>query len=315
MHELIWRYWECEGGDAVLVPLAADCGASTIACFAARGGSVPIWIAKVARTRDGCDRLRREQAALARLAPWHARIRLPRILEWREAAADSCLIQTGLAGRTPRWRASRRGLVGKAREVTEAIASWILELQTLVPSPRAAGVQQLAAEWLSQNHGPAEPWMPAELNGALEDALRDSEELPAVATHGDLWYGNALWRSGLAGITDWCGFDAGTPLDDLLSFLIKCPARNKDRPALFRALFFDGKRLSRQAWALAARLAPPASWRLCFYFFLARRLWWEAGRSYQFRSADERADSRAEWEASLAWLAERGFPAPWANLG
>ncbi|HZT74473.1 MAG TPA: phosphotransferase [Terriglobales bacterium] len=311
MHELVWRLWSRETGKKALAPLPADPGQVTLACFGA-GGRDPVWIAKIARDAAGRQRLRQERAALAQLAPWRTQLLAPGELDWQETEADACLIESGLGGRLRYWRTRRDGLRGHGGELAESVVAWIIKFQSLVAPPRAVSVRELAAEYAAALRSSPGKWPPPDWADALEDASAGSEPRPAAPIHGDLWFGNCLWREGLSGITDWCGFDAGSPLDDLLSFLIKCPARPRERHSLFRAYFFEDCALMRQTRAWAARLAPPPAWRLCFYLFLARRLRWEAGLANQPRSEQERADARAEWTPTLAWLRERRFPAPWS---
>lgn len=311
MHELVWRYWRSEGAASALAPLPADAGAAILACFAPRGGPHPVWVAKIARTAAGRGRLRREWQALLWLFPWHGQFRLPAVLDWSEDDAQACLVQSGLDGQIPRRSCSRRGFGRRGRRLLQDAVEWILRLQRLVPPPRKATVQQLGQEWLQRHASQMAGQVPPGLLATIDAAIAQTTALAAVAVHGDFWYGNLLVDGRQIAVTDWCGFDVGSPLDDFLSLLIKYPACRSDRAALFRALFFDRCRLAQEAEALAAAFIPASARRLCFYLSLARRLWWEAGFSYQARNEAEREASRVEWAPSLLWLEQQGFPTPW----
>jgi len=329
MHEIILDLLDQSPGHAITrIPL--DQGA-LIACFDAPGcaplGSgareTPRWIAKTAVTPAAIVRLHAEARALGYLEPWSQTLRLPRILGWREAEDECCLVQSGVAGLPQPCRWDPRRPWACLPETLLQAADWLAYFQQLVPARRPATLAQLANEMrlqLQENAGRHSRFAPLLL--ALHGVIPNrAPGVGTVACHGDYWRGNVLFASNsripaVTGVIDWSGFTSSTALEDLLTWMATVtPRTSRARLDLWVALFFCPGRprdFLRQ-WA-AKHGYDDSAGRVAFLLFLARRLQWELGLDLQARSASESATALGDWTEFLAWMAQHNYPDPFTPL-
>lgn len=311
MHTLIRQQLSGEGRKTVLARFRhVECG--MVMAFRP-DVSGPVWVAKRVTSDRGRLRLRKERRALEYLEPWRQVLRTPRILAWSEDEAGACLILAGFSGCSRFPWLWRRGMVdGKLAIVQQ----WLRQFQQLVPSPEPVDLPKLQQCWLQAlRELPQRERRSVGLWAKFEQTIAPAR--PAVAVHNDFWWGNLLFEGGRMGVVDWDGFQAGTPLDDLLTLLFKTPVGrgwNMLNPReAFCATFFEASPARRlvQNWAAECGLSA-AEVDFCFYSFLVRRLHWELGMSLQPRPEPERTAALLQWSAILSWLAERRYPSPMA---
>lgn len=311
MHTLIRQQWTTAGETTVLARFRYhECG--LVMAFRPNVAG-PLWVAKRAESEPGRRRLRNERKALQYLLPWQQLLRIPRVIAWSEDEADACLILWGTPGYS-RYPFLRTGGVLDAR--FQIAQNWLRQLHRLVPSPEDVDLQTLQQRW----------------RAGLEDLPRRERRSrglwrkfdetkapfrPAVPVHNDFWWGNLLFDGGRIGVVDWDGFQAGTPLDDLLTLLFKTPTVKGGTAlgasAAFRRTFFEATPTRRllQRWAAECGLTAKDA-EFCFYSFLVRRLHWELGMSLQPREEKDKQAALLQWSAILAWLAHEGYPSPFA---
>lgn len=275
----------------------------------------PLWIAKRVESEPGRLRLRNERNALEWLAPWQQTLRVPRMLAWSEDESDACLILSGVTGHS-RFPSLRSGGFLDVRFQTAQ--DWLRQFHRLVPSPEPVDLLTLHRRW-SQELGdlPRRERRSYGLWAKFEQTVAPSR--PSVPVHNDFWWGNLLFDGGRIGVVDWDGLRAGTPLDDLLTLLLKSPVmrnwtRLRDSEA-FRVRFFapsPARRLLLK-WARECELSAEDA-EFCFYSFLIRRMHWELGMSLQPRAEKDRQTALWEWSAISGWLAEQQYPNPFAEL-
>lgn len=309
MHELIRRRWEQTCGRAVLARLRSAPETSLLACFSA-GIAHPVWLAKVGRCEPYRAALRREHATLIRLRAHARALGVPEPLDWQDDAEESCLILSGLAGSMPNWRCGPGPLDRAAAGLLRRASTWIGRLQELPVPENTATVQTLVEELISERQQRPDRWPLDGLLAELRSACAQ-DPLATVASHGDFWAGNLLIAGEQLNVMDWNGFTSGSPLDDFWVLVTKAPVPPRaTRWQLLERQLFQAGALARQLRRGAPhRLAEPAL-RLSFYFFLARRLRWEAGLSSQPRTPRQHLAARREWLPVLAQLQARSFPAP-----
>lgn len=311
MHELIRRHWEQTRGRAALARLRSAPDTTLVACFA-EATTHPVWLAKVGRSERYRTALRREHATLSRLRPHAQALGAPQPLDWQDGPEDACLILSGLPGAMPSWRCGPGPLGRTAAGLLRRASRWIARLQALAPPEGATTVQRLVEHLIADRQQRPDPWPLDDLLAALHSAC-DQEPMAAAACHGDFWAGNLLVAGDQLNVMDWNGFTCGSPLDDYWVLVTKAPLPPAvPRWALLqRQLFQHGALAARLRQAAPQQLTARAL-QLSFYYFLARRLRWEAGLSSQPRTDWQHRAARQEWLPVLAWLRARSFPAPFA---
>ena len=324
MHELILDLVRDMPTPYRLARLPLDDGA-LVSLFSAT--ERPRWIAKTATNAAGIRRLRAEARALGWMETQAEALGVPRLLGWREEASGdvACLVQSGVTGR-PAFglRRGRRGLPFP----THLVGDWLQRFQCLVISPRQRSVADVRAEVCRQADADAEahPGYAALLDGLLAGLqtlpLGTGALTPSVAVHGDFWAGNVLLAPAASRglrlrVIDWSGFDDGTGLEDMLTWMAFLDARRSvpeaGRLQRWRRVFFvpGPARDFLRDWSQRVGYAA-ATARLAFYLFLLRRLSWELGLCLQARSPGEQARARQEWTAVVAWLAQNRYPDPFS---
>lgn len=311
MHSLIRQQWQTDGANTVLARFRFhECG--LVFAFR-RDVAGPLWVAKRVESELGRRRLRNEWQALETLAPWQEMLRIPRVLAWKEDERDACLILAGLPG-CSRYPALRKG---SAVDAHFGLAqNWLREFHRLVPAPGGVDLPRLQQSCLQElNELPQRERRSHGLWAKFEQIVAPAR--PAVPVHNDFWWGNLLFEGGRVSVVDWDGFRAGTPLDDLLTLLLKTPAfRGWSRLSAaeaFHWMFFEKSSVHRllQGWVSEYGLSAGDA-EFCFYSFLVRRLHWELGMSLQPRGERDRRSAQVEWSAILGWLAEHSYPNPFA---
>lgn len=323
MHELLRERLQAEAVPPVLAQFPLDDGA-LIAAFASSGDHRLRWLAKTANGAAACRRLEAEAHALELLAPLAEELALPRLLAFRQDGADdeasACLVQSAIAGQRIRcrWSASPQAAFPRPMQVAQR---WLERFQERSRSlslshPTLAEIGADTASRAAQALQ-ADPALAPLLAWVPQFFAAPGPSVRAVAIHGDFWPGNVLWnsRSGSVGVIDWSGFGAGSALDDLLTWMTQMPAGRPQRPLArvqyWPALLFQPGRAQHCLLAWSRRAGyDAATARYALYLFLARRLLWELGFSFQSRGPGERDWARREWPAVLIWLAQRQFPAP-----
>ncbi len=311
MHSLIRQQWQADRANTVLARFRFhECG--LVIAFR-KDVAGPLWVAKRVESEPGRLRLRNERLALEELSPWEEVLRVPRVLAWREDESDACLIVSGLPGCSIYPLLRKGGAVDAHFGIAQ---NWLRQFHRLVPAPGGVDLQTLHQSCLQElNELPQRERRSHGLWTKFEQIVAPAR--PAAPVHNDFWWGNLLFQGGRVGLVDWDGFRAGTPLDDLLTLLLKTPAlRGWSRlsaAAAFHWMFFDESPVRRllQAWAAEYDLSAGDA-EFCFYSFLARRLHWELGMSLQPRGERDRRSAQVEWSAVLGWLAEHGYPNPFA---
>ncbi|MGH9535729.1 MAG: phosphotransferase [Terriglobales bacterium] len=312
MHPLIRQHWEETPQRAVLARLRSAPDTTLVACFAS-GRPSPAWVAKVGRSERYRAALRREHAILNRLRPHAAELGAPESLGWWEDDQDACLILSGLPGAMPSWRCGPGRLGRTSAGLLRRASAWIALLQALVPAQERATVQGLAAELVAVRRQQPDAWPLEPLLETLQADCALAGPLPATACHGDFWAGNLLVTGARLHVMDWNGFTLGSPLDDYWVLVTKSPLPPgvSRWQVLERQLFHRGALAAHLRRAAPLQLEPPAL-RLSFYFFLARRLRWEAGLASQPRTEWQHQAARWEWLPVLRALQARAFPTPFA---
>ncbi|MGH9490662.1 MAG: phosphotransferase family protein [Terriglobales bacterium] len=312
MHELIRRHWEQTARRLALARLRSAPDTVLVACFT-EGKTYPAWLAKVGRREPYRTTLRREWAILSRLRAHAEALGAPEALDWREDADDACLILSGLPGAMPTWRCGPGRLGRPAAALLQRASRWIARLQNLIAADGAPTVQTLVRELIAERQCRPDPWPLEPLLARLRADCDEQEPLPATVCHGDFWAGNLLVAGEQLNVLDWNGFTAGSPLDDYWVLVTKSPLpEGVPRWQLLERQLFQPGALASGLKQAAPRQLPPRALRLSFYFFLARRLRWEAGLASQPRSEWQHRAARQEWLPVLQWLQARSFPAPFA---
>lgn len=326
MHQLVLKLTRQAEAPALLARLQLDEGA-LLACFArgAARGTAPLWIAKIASSATGGERLAAEAKALRELAPWAGELGIPRLLAWEagSAAGEACLIQSGLSGQHPALPLQRGAWTALAPAWMEC-GCWLMRFQRSVPAPCRRSLAELAQEAArrsdrdAQQHpelGPLLLGLGQLLAGLLEQAGGAAENVPGVATHGDFWAGNILRgpRDGKIQVVDWSGYGAGSALQDLLTAISWIAPTG--RLEGWRAAYFTPGRMREwlRDWARGAGYEDRTA-RLAFYHFLLVRMSWELGLRLQHRSAQEVAGAQRFWHEALSWLSQHRFPDPFTPL-
>ncbi|MGH9412295.1 MAG: phosphotransferase [Terriglobales bacterium] len=304
MHDLVLARLQTKP-TPVLAQLPLD-GGSLLAAFAPQPRGSMLWLAKTAYGASACLRLQAEANALTLLAPVAATLQLPQLLAFSAAgegqSASACLLQTALPGRPLRCR-------------------WLQLFQDCtanLPLPRPSLADLGAAVARDTRLAlQRQPQLQPLLAWVLDCFAAPGPACPAVAIHGDFWFGNVMWNSRppSLGVIDWSSFGVGSALDDLLTWMTHLPAGRSGRyrahvevwPAVLLASGSPRQMLC--DWARRASY-DAATARYAFYLFLARRLLWELGFGLQQRDADECARAQRDWSAVLAWLTAHGFPDP-----
>ncbi|MGH9417161.1 MAG: phosphotransferase [Terriglobales bacterium] len=329
MHELLLDLVRDARVPPLLARIPLDDG-GLVAAFdpGARRDDAPRWIAKLAYGPVGCQRLRAEARALARLEAVADFLRAPRLVGWREAGEgerlNACLVQSGLSGRRLQCRWPGRQSWRPLPPELGWVSGWLERLQAAdlrvgIISPRPSLGELMVEAAIS-----AQQWMRGApelaplvrpLLGVVE-ASPSGLDQPAVAAHGDFWTGNCLVRApGQIAVIDWSGLQPGSALEDILTFtsrLVCGPehARWEMVERWQRIWFVPGAgREFLRAWARAVGYSDCLA-RYSFYLFLLRRLGWELGFALQTRNRQERSDARAQWTCAVEWLALHRFPDP-----
>lgn len=307
MHEIVRRNWAAYRDNLKLMRVPIEGGVQILAFQ--RNCKHPEWVAKQGTNPLSRKRIEAERRALEWLEPWHSRLRVPKLLDYMEAENETWLVRTGVAGQPIPF------YLGAGREIPAALftaAEWLNAFQELVPSPAAIDLRLLADQWFREAEERADEW-----SAPLWNQVR-AMPMPGTAAsciHGDYWLGNLLFDDEHIGVVDWNGFQAGTPLDDLLTLLTTTPRVERGQALSwersFLLTFFTSSPVQELlvSWARRRGLSPHES-RFCFYLLLARRLRWELGYNLQTRSEKEREQAKNNWRPILDWLGAHDYPDP-----
>ena len=331
MHELILELVRDSREPYALARFPLDDGAMVALFSAGR----PRWIAKTADRPAGVRRLRAEARGLGQIEPDANALGVPRLLGWNETPdgdfdAVACLVQSAVPGGHEHLAWNRRDGLAPLPATTLAAGDWIRRFQTRVAPPRALTLGELTDQicGLAAADRRSHPEYAPLLDGLLAVidrlAARARCEPPAVAVHGDFWAGNILverprGRAPLLHVVDWSGFDAGTALDDILTWMAQLrlagiPPAAPRLERWIRVFFTPGRaREYLRDWKVEAGYSE-ADARLAFYLHLIRRMSWELGLGLQSRSQFERGRARREWEQVLDWLVQYRYPDPFTPV-
>jgi hypothetical protein len=263
----------------------------------------PAWVAKVAHTSEAVLELAKEHQALLALAPWAEELGVPRVLDWQCDSTNACLLTSAVAGRLVRIIFRLAGEPGSGSEHLNAALSWLERFRRTIPAggggpAREAAIAALAP--LKEECGAV---------AGLRSLLESAAEFAAAPSHGDFWYGNLRFDGKRAGVFDWSGLAARSPLHDIFKLLTSCcfeyggAVKTPPDVAAFGSIWFSATPLARY---FREKIRPvsddQAELRTAFYHFLAESIL-IAGPS-----------TRGIWYKITSILERRGFPAPGSLL-
>jgi len=236
------------------------------------GAASPALIGKLPRTPRDSDLGRREAAALAILAPYAARLNVPRLVFQTDAHDGRFIfLQSGMPGRP----------LAEETEALEPVLDWLEQLQDSVP-PRG-NLAEASCEAVRLCRALLRDPSRAEehLLASVEAGAPALASLPAVAVHGDFWTGNLLQDKDRLAVVDWSNFHFGSPLEDLHNFAAAQGFRRggtleSEMQSMWRVFFAetplstrtqDATRSRLRRGGLSAEMLQPL-----FRLFLARRV-------------------------------------------
>ncbi len=285
-------------------------GDCRLLCFD-RNTCKPYQVVKTASSARGIRRLQAESAALLYLESVAPQLQVPRQVSWQSQLPEACLVETAVPG-VPLGTHFRGGGIAALRPFLPTVCLWLDRFQALTRPATAESVVALFFQWRETNHAGLNnipPLLP--LLQCLESMTAHLQG-GAVMVHGDFWSGNLLLQDEQLGVIDWNGLRLGTRWEDLLTFLLcALPAAPEPRLRAFQQCFFEDVEIAcrlRNSAALGGAAA--GELRFAFYFFLARRLFWEQGLDLQNRDSGEREQSLRQWTPLLSWIEDRQFPEP-----